>query len=87
MSITAHPFYPLESILNDYHANDWNVPILLGGFAAACVVVLSSTLVISSSRNPTLPGREQALVLWFVLCELKIPLPYPQDEVHDEKDE
>ena len=64
-----HPFYPLEANVIGYLANQWSVLTLLGTFFAGCAVILGTTLALVKGQNPTLPGREQATVLWFILCK------------------
>lgn len=67
-----HPFYPLEANVIGYLANQWSVLTLLGIFFAGCIVILGTTLAVVKSYNPNLAGREQAVVLWFVLCKFAI---------------
>ena len=64
-----HPFYPLEANIVGYLANKWSVPTLLGIFAAGWVVILGATIALVRRHNPTLPAREKATILWFVLSE------------------
>ena len=64
-----NPFYPLNTPVAGYLANEWSVPTLLGIFAAGWVVVLRATNVMVKRHNPTLPAAEKAAILWFVLCE------------------
>lgn len=64
-----HPFYPLEAKIVGYLANEWSVLKLLGVFGSGCVVVLGLTLALVMRQNPSLPSREKATVLWFVLCK------------------
>ena len=63
-----HPFYPIETELVGYLANDWSVPTLLGVFAAGWVVILSLTMALVKRHNPGLPVGERATIMWFVLC-------------------
>ena len=42
---------------------------LLGVFASGCVGILGLTLALVRRHNPTLPSREKAAILWFVLCK------------------
>ena len=63
-----HPFYPLEANIVGYLANEWSVTALVGVFFTACVLVLASTQLLLHLCNPQLPGKEKAIVLWFVLC-------------------
>lgn len=64
-----HPFYPLEANIIGYLANQWSALTLLGIFFAGCSVILGGTLALVKGHNPKLAGREQAIVLWFVLCK------------------
>ena len=79
-----HPFYPLEANIVGYLANRWSVWTLLGIFAGGWVVILGITLALVRSHNPTLPSREKATILWFVLstCYM-IPAPCALQEVAD----
>ena len=63
----VHPFYPLEANIVGYLANKWSVPTLLGIFAGGWVVILGITFALVRRHNPTLPSREKATILWFVL--------------------
>jgi len=67
--VAVHPFYPIEANIVGYLANKWSVPTLLGIFAGGWVVILGATLAMVRRHNPTLPGREKATILWFVLSE------------------
>lgn len=52
-----------------YLANEWSVLKLLGVFGLGCVVLLGLTLAVVTRQNPSLPSREKATILWFVLCK------------------
>lgn len=67
-----HPFYPLEANIIGYLANDRSVLGLLGLFALGNAVLLGTTFALVNSYKPSLPLREKATVMWFVLCENKI---------------
>ncbi|KAI4134499.1 MAG: hypothetical protein LQ347_001479 [Umbilicaria vellea] len=62
-----NPFYPLNTEVVGYLANEWPVPTLLGIFAAGWVVILGATNLMVKRHNPTLAGTEKAAILWFVL--------------------
>ncbi len=72
MTVTKipHPFYPIETEIVGYLANEWSVPTLLGVFAAGWAVILAATLAVVKRHNPTLPSGEKAVILWFILCKL-----------------
>ncbi|MCJ1424824.1 hypothetical protein MMC29_002712 [Sticta canariensis] len=65
--LPPHPFYPIEANIVGYLANELSVLSLLGVFGSGCVVILGLTLALVMRQNPTLPPREKAIVLWFVL--------------------
>ena len=67
--LPPHPFYPIEANIVGYLANELSVLSLLGVFGSGCVVILGLTLALVMRQNPTLPSREKAIVLWFVLCK------------------
>ena len=64
-----NPFYPLNTPVVGYLANEWSVPVLLGIFAAGWVVILGATHVLVKRHNPSLATTEKATILWFVLCK------------------
>lgn len=64
-----HPFYPIEAEIVGYLANEWSVPTLLGVFAAGWAIILGITSLLVKRHNPSLPSREKAAILWFVLCK------------------
>lgn len=81
-SKTTHPpnpFYPLNTVVVGYLANEWSVPTLLGIFAAGWVVILGAANMIVKRHNPTLPAIEKAAILWFVLCESTPQVVVSQD--------
>ena len=69
-----HPFYPLEANIIGYLANEWSVIALLGTFAAACIVVVWTTIVLLRQSSAQLPGKEKATISWFVLSMRAINL-------------
>lgn len=71
-----NPFYPLNTEVVGYLANEWPVPTLLGIFAAGWVVILGATNLMVKRHNPTLAGTEKAAILWFVLCKCTPALLY-----------
>ena len=68
LSHPPHPFYPIETELVGYLANDWSVTTLLGVFAAGWAVILTITNALIKRHNPSLPAGEKAAIMWFVLC-------------------
>ena len=64
-----HPFYPLGVEIVGYLANRWGTLILLGIFAAGCVVILGSTWVIVTKGSPHLRKSDKWAILWFILCK------------------
>jgi hypothetical protein len=71
------PFYPQDSQLRDYIPNFYRTSTLLFSFSVICFLIISTTLAIAKWHNPNLQNRDQALVLWFVLCkpDLLVSLP------------
>lgn len=67
-----HPFYPVEANIVGYLANEWSMLQLLAAFGSGCAVILGLTLAVVMRHNPTLPPREKATILWFVLCKFHI---------------
>ena len=74
LSLPPHPFYPIETELVGYLANDWSVPTLLGVFAAGWAVILTITMTLIKRHNPSLPVGEKATIMWFVLCTCITPI-------------
>ena len=64
-----HPFYPLEANVVGYLANEYSVPVLLGTFAAGCIVILGSTLALVRRQNAVLSHGDKAAILWNVLSK------------------
>ena len=67
--LPPHPFYPIEANIVGYLANELSVLSLLAVFGSGCVVILGLTLAWVMRQNPTLPSREKATIIWFVLCK------------------
>ena len=69
-----HPYYPVEANIIGYLANERSVASLLGTFITGCIVILGGTLMFVRQRNPSLPWKEKATILWFILSrqELRI---------------
>jgi hypothetical protein len=55
-------------------ANDWDVFTLILAFGGGWALIAGVTLMVVKKANPRLKGTDQALVLWFVLCECYISL-------------
>ena len=68
LSEPSHPFYPLEATVVGYLANERSVVQLLAIFAISCVVVLGATLVLLRNRSNSICGADEAITLWFILC-------------------
>ncbi|KAI1982072.1 hypothetical protein LOZ51_006654 [Ophidiomyces ophidiicola] len=66
-STISHPYYPIELQLAGYLANEWSVPVLIGGFCIAWGLILLVALKVVSVVRPTLPKVEKIAVSWFVL--------------------
>lgn len=64
-----HPFYPLDAEVVGYLANEYSVPVLLGTFAAGCIVLLGATSALIGRSSPTLSRGDKAAVLWNVLSK------------------
>jgi hypothetical protein len=69
-----HPYYPEGSKISGdvFVANDWGVLELISAFAAGWAVILGTTSLIVKKINPALKRSDQALVWWFMLCELML---------------
>ncbi|EAS32202.3 EBP domain-containing protein [Coccidioides immitis RS] len=67
LTTPSHPYYPIEAQLVGYLANEWSVPVLVGGFAVSWGLILLVTLGIVSYVRPSLPKADKLAVLWFVL--------------------
>lgn len=67
----SHPYYPKSALLsgNIFVANTWTVPDLILTFAAACTLLLVTTLLIVRHVKPTMKHSDQWKVLWFILSE------------------
>ncbi|KAF1816690.1 Emopamil-binding protein [Eremomyces bilateralis CBS 781.70] len=63
----VHPYFPVESVLLGYVANDWTVKDIFGVFFGAILAVAVTTRVVSHYINPKLSVRDQWLVVWFIL--------------------
>jgi cholestenol delta-isomerase len=72
MSTVTHPYYPPGVLLSGgvFVANDWDVVKLISAFIGGWAVIAAVTLGVVRTVNPKLKSTDQALVLWFVLCEL-----------------
>ena len=67
-SPTIHPFFPPEANIVGYLANDYSIIQLLSAFATGCVVLLGGTLLLTRQRVIRLSGKDEAVLIWFVLC-------------------
>ena len=64
-----HPYYPLDSELLRYVANDWNAGGVFVVFFAAVSMVVATARMIAKAVKPSLKGRDLTLVVWFMLCK------------------
>ncbi len=69
MATISHPYYPLGSEMAGYVANELQVGPIFGIFGAGVLAVMVATRLMTKPLNPNLNGRDQALVIWFVLCK------------------
>jgi hypothetical protein len=77
-----HPYYPADSVLHNYVANEYETGRLLSGFFTCCLVVVMAARTITTTMKANLRKRDQALVMWFMLCaspftHLPPSLPFP----------
>lgn len=69
-----HPFYPLDAKIVGYLTNEYSVPVLLGTFAAGCIVILGLTSAIIGRQSFVLSKGDKGAVLWNVLSMMKSEL-------------
>ncbi|EXJ92690.1 hypothetical protein A1O3_01242 [Capronia epimyces CBS 606.96] len=62
-----HPYFPIETEIVNFIANDMDLFQLLATFGACCVVVLSAGWLIASRVSPRLKTGDKLAVLWFCL--------------------
>jgi hypothetical protein len=63
-----HPYYPIDSVLHNYAANEYDTGRLLSGFFTCCLVVVIAAHTIITTMQANLRKRDHALVMWFMLC-------------------
>ncbi|KAJ4360127.1 uncharacterized protein N0V89_000687 [Didymosphaeria variabile] len=63
-----HPYFPAESTIAGYLANEYNTLELVSLFAAGCTVIFSLTYLTVKKVRPTLPLSDLVVILWFTLC-------------------
>jgi hypothetical protein len=63
-----HPYYPVDSVLDNYVANEYETGRLLFGFFTCCLVVVLAARRLITTVRADLRRRDQALVMWFMLC-------------------
>ena len=63
-----HPYYPIESEIVGYLANEYNTLELVSLFAAGCAVIFSCTYMTVKKLRPNVPLSDVLVVLWFTLC-------------------
>lgn len=64
---SSHPYYPIDSFIAGYAANEWSVFALLGAFFGACIALFLATYKVVQRIQPTLTRAEMLTVMWFVL--------------------
>jgi len=70
-----HPYFPEVVALsgNEFVPNNLNAGELILRFGAVWATILAVAFVVARKINPRLSGTDEALVLWFVLCESFCP--------------
>jgi cholestenol delta-isomerase len=63
-----HPYYPPETEIFGYLANEYSVAKLLTLFGAGVAGIFAVALVVMGRAGPRLGAGERMVVLWFVLC-------------------
>lgn len=72
----AHPFYPVETLLTGFIANDKGVLELLLTFAVGCVVIVGSAHALARRYNPNMTTLDKCALGWFVMSKFYRGLPY-----------
>lgn len=67
-AVPKHPYFPSESPIAGYLANEYNTLELVSLFAAGCAVIFSCTYVTVKKVRPSLPLSDLVVILWFTLC-------------------
>lgn len=64
-----HPYYPLDTALPNWTANEWSVPALLSVFFGACTLLFTSTYFVAKrlNKNRDLSPGQLLTIMWFVL--------------------
>ncbi|EXJ91071.1 hypothetical protein A1O1_04178 [Capronia coronata CBS 617.96] len=62
-----HPYFPVETELVNFIANDMTLFQLLAAFGSGCAVILSAAWLLASNVSPRLKTRDKFVVLWFCL--------------------
>lgn len=68
VTLPKHPYYPVESTIAGYVANEYNTFELVSLFAAGCAVIFSCTYMTVKKLRPNVPLSDVLVVLWFTLC-------------------
>ncbi|KAF4974458.1 hypothetical protein FZEAL_8629 [Fusarium zealandicum] len=63
-----HPFSPLSVVLSSYEANSMAPLPLVSCFAAGCIVIFLTTLLLVNLTRPSLSRAETLTTMWFALC-------------------
>jgi cholestenol delta-isomerase len=66
--VAVHPYYPQDTIRDNYVANTLSVPTLLVSFAIGVVAILYSTKATARNRRPSMSSSDMYAAMWFVLC-------------------
>lgn len=64
-----HPYFPLESEIANFIANDMTLFQLLATFGAGCAVILSVAWLVATRTTPRLKTSDKLAVLWFCLSK------------------
>jgi cholestenol delta-isomerase len=63
-----HPYFPTESPIVGYLANEYNTFELVSLFAAGCTVIFTLTYLTVKKVRPSLPVSDLSAIMWFTLC-------------------
>lgn len=67
-TFVKHPYFPAESPIVGYLANEYNTLELVSLFAAGCAVIFACTYVTVKRVRSSLPFSDLVVILWFTLC-------------------
>ncbi|KAJ4288412.1 hypothetical protein N0V90_011647 [Kalmusia sp. IMI 367209] len=66
--LPKHPYYPIESEIVGYLANEYNTLELVSLFAVGCAVIFSCAYMTVKKLRPNVPLSDVLVLLWFTLC-------------------